>query len=53
MIKEYYKKQDEEEGRETVSIAVMPCVAKKWKPDARNSSVTAVPDVDYVITPRS
>ena len=29
VLKEYYKPADEEAGMETVSVAVMPCVAKK------------------------
>ena len=50
VIKEYYKKQDEEEGRETVSIAVMPCVAKKMEAGREEFIRNGVPDVDYVIT---
>ena len=50
VIKEYYKKQDEEEGRETVSIAVMPCVAKKMEAGREEFIRGGVPDVDYVIT---
>ena len=31
VIKEYYKPADKEAGLETVSVAVMPCVAKKYE----------------------
>ena len=50
VIKEYYKEQDEKEGRETVSVAVMPCVAKKMEAGREEFIRNGVPDVDYVIT---
>ncbi len=50
VIKEYYKEQDEKEGRETVSVAVMPCVAKKMEAGREEFIRSGVPDVDYVIT---
>ena len=31
VIKEYFKKLDKKEGKETVSVAVMPCTAKKYE----------------------
>lgn len=50
VLKEYYKKADEETGTETVSVAVMPCVAKKYEAKREEFKRENVPDVDYVIT---
>ena len=50
VIKEYYKEQDEKEDRQTVSVAVMPCVAKKMEAGREEFIRNGVPDVDYVIT---
>jgi NADH-quinone oxidoreductase subunit G len=50
VIKDYYKKADEESGKKTVSIAVMPCTAKKYEAAREEFKKNGVPDVDYVIT---
>lgn len=50
VIKEYYKPADKETGLETVSVAVMPCVAKKYEASREEFKRNNVPDVDYVIT---
>ncbi len=50
LIKEYYKPADQESGKETVSVAVMPCVAKKYEAGREEFQNEGVPDVDYVIT---
>ncbi len=50
VLKEYYKEADAEEGRETVSIAIMPCVAKKMEAAREEFVRDGKPDVDYVIT---
>ena len=50
VIKEYYKPADKESGLETVSVAVMPCVAKKYEAARDEFKRNDVPDVDYVIT---
>lgn len=50
VIKDYYKKADEETGLKTVSIAVMPCTAKKYEAARDEFKRNGVPDVDYVIT---
>ena len=50
VIKEYYKPADKEAGLETVSVAVMPCVAKKYEAARPEFVRNGVPDVDYVIT---
>lgn len=50
VIKDYYKKADEETNQKTVSIAVMPCTAKKFEAARDEFKKNGVPDVDYVIT---
>lgn len=50
VIKEYYKKQDKKEGKETVSVAVMPCTAKKFEASREEFKRNGIPDVDYVLT---
>lgn len=50
VLKEHYKPADEEAGVETVSVAVMPCVAKKYEAARDEFKRENVPDVDYVIT---
>lgn len=50
VIKEYYKPADKESGLETVSVAVMPCVAKKYEAARDEFKRDGIPDVDYVIT---
>ena len=50
VIKDYYKKADEETGLKTVSVAVMPCTAKKYEAARDEFKKDGVPYVDYVIT---
>ena len=50
VLKEHYKPADEETGLETVSVAVMPCVAKKYEAAREEFKRNNVPDVDHVIT---
>lgn len=50
VLKEYYKPADKEAGMETISVAVMPCVAKKYEAARDEFWRDRVPDVDYVIT---
>lgn len=50
VVKEYYRKQDKKEKRETVSVAVMPCTAKKFEASREEFKRKGVPDVDYVLT---
>ena len=50
VLKEYYKTADKEAGMETISVAVMPCVAKKYEAARDEFCRDRVPDVDYVIT---
>lgn len=50
VIKEHYKPADKETGVETVSVAIMPCTAKKYEASRDEFKRDGVPDVDYVIT---
>lgn len=50
IIKEYYKPADEEAGVETISVAIMPCTAKKYEASRDEFKREGIPDVDYVIT---
>lgn len=50
VLKEYYKPADNEAGMETISVAVMPCVAKKYEAARDEFCRDGVLDVDYVIT---
>lgn len=50
VLKEHFKPMDKEENKETVSVAVMPCVAKKYEASREEFIRDGVPDVDYVIT---
>lgn len=50
VLKEYYKTADKKAGMETISVAVMPCVAKKYEAARDEFCRDRVPDVDYVIT---
>lgn len=50
VLKEYYRPYDEKEEMETISIAVMPCVAKKYEAAREEFKRNGKPDIDYVIT---
>lgn len=50
VLKEYYKKLDKKEERETVSVAIMPCTAKKYEASREEFKRNGIPDVDYVLT---
>lgn len=50
VLKEYYKKADEEEGMHTVTVAVMPCAAKKSEIEREEFIRNGHKDVDIVIT---
>lgn len=50
LIKEYYKKEDEKAGMQTVNVAVMPCAAKKAEASRKEFERNGIPDTDYVIT---
>jgi len=48
VLKEHYKKENDD--REVVSVAVMPCAAKKYEAARDEFKRDDIPDVDYVIT---
>ena len=50
VIKEQFKGLDEAEGLETVSVAIMPCTAKKYESARSEFLRNGVADVDYVLT---
>lgn len=50
VIKEYFKEKDEKENLETISVAVMPCTAKKMEAMRSEFERDGIPDVDYVLT---
>ncbi|MDD5935135.1 MAG: [FeFe] hydrogenase, group A [Clostridiales bacterium] len=50
VIKEHFKGLDASEGVETVSVAIMPCTAKKYEAAREEFIRNGVPDVDYVLT---
>jgi NADH-quinone oxidoreductase subunit G len=50
VIKEYFKDKDALEDKETISVAVMPCTAKKVEAAREEFLREGIHDVDYVIT---
>lgn len=50
IIKEHFKSRDKMDNKTTVSVAVMPCTAKKAEAAREEFERDGVPDVDYVIT---
>ena len=50
VIKEYYRKLDKKEHKETVSVAIMPCTAKKFEASREEFKKDGIPYVDYVLT---
>ncbi|MCI1477896.1 MAG: [FeFe] hydrogenase, group A [Clostridium beijerinckii] len=50
VVKAYFKEKDSLENRETISVAVMPCTAKKAEAAREEFIRDNIPDVDYVIT---
>lgn len=50
VIKEYYKKKDEEDKKETIMVSIMPCTAKKAEAARKEFEANGVRDVDIVIT---
>lgn len=50
VLREHYKPEDEKDGKHTVSIAIMPCTAKKAEAARSEFAQDGRPDVDYVLT---
>lgn len=50
VLRDHYRKQDEEDGGDTFHIAVMPCTAKKMEARREEFTHDGKPDVDLVLT---
>ncbi len=50
VIKEYFKKKDDKDGRQTINVAIMPCTAKKDEICREEFKRNGMKDVDYVLT---
>ncbi|MCD7709205.1 MAG: [FeFe] hydrogenase, group A [Clostridiales bacterium] len=50
VIKEYWKKRDEEEGKKTAIVSIMPCTAKKGEILRDDNFTGGRQDTDYVLT---
>ncbi len=50
VIKEYFKEQDEKDGKETYVVAIMPCTAKKSEILRSDNHTGGRQDTDIVIT---
>ena len=50
ILKDQYKKKDEEDGKKTFHIAIMPCTAKKMEAKRDEFQNDGQPDVDVVLT---
>lgn len=50
VIKEYFKENDSLEEKETISVAIMPCTAKKAEAAREEFITNGIKDIDYVIT---
>ena len=52
VLKDQYARKDEEDGRTTYHIAIMPCTAKKMEAKRPEFQHDGKPDVDLVLTTR-
>ena len=52
VLKDQYARKDEEDGRTTYHIAIMPCTAKKYEASRPELGRDGYQDVDYVLTTR-
>ena len=50
VLKDQYARKDEEDGRTTYHIAIMPCTAKKMEAERKESYTHEEKDTDYVLT---
>ncbi|MGL1903598.1 MAG: [FeFe] hydrogenase, group A [Fibrobacterales bacterium] len=50
MIKEYHNKEDSIARKDMVTVAIMPCSAKKFEADRPELSKDGFQDTDYVVT---
>ncbi|MBN2803299.1 MAG: iron hydrogenase small subunit [Deltaproteobacteria bacterium] len=52
IIKSYYAQRENINPENIISVAVMPCTAKKFEASRNEMTVNNIPDVDYVLTTR-
>ena len=52
LIKDFFAQREGLDKKEIVSVAIMPCTAKKFESAREEMSPDYVPDVDYVLTTR-
>ena len=52
LIKSYYSKKLGVDPKDIVSVAIMPCIAKKYEASRPEMEVDGIRDVDYVLTTR-
>ncbi len=52
VVKSYYAEKIGKKPEDIVSVAVMPCTAKKYEITRPGEAANGVPDVDYVVTTR-
>ncbi len=50
VVKEYFAKQDEEDGRKTFVVSIMPCTAKKGEIERPDNFTDGRQDTDKVLT---
>lgn len=50
VIKDYFKKKDEEDGKKTIVVSVMPCTAKKGEILRPDNFTDGRQDTDFVLT---
>ena len=48
--KDFYEKAGQDDDKETVVVAIMPCTAKKIEASREEFKTDGVPDVDFVLT---
>lgn len=52
LVKNYFAEKENLDPKNIVSVAIMPCVAKKWEATRDELNNDYGPDVDYVLTTR-
>ena len=52
IIKSYYAEKNGMDPKEIVSVAIMPCTAKKFECGRADEAGAGYPDIDYVLTTR-
>ena len=50
VLKEYFRKPENAKGKKTIVVSIMPCTAKKYEANRKNSYTYGEKDTDIVIT---